>query len=86
MSLYSQDFAQVFSELLERSGVSCYQIAAFTGLGQSYLSRLRSGGKRNPSPETLVKITVALTHFSDRITIDDIERVFRSVGRSIRVR
>lgn len=81
--IYSNNFSQVFSKLLEKSGTSCYQISRFAHLDQAYLSRLKNGVRHNPSPETIVKISLALTHFSDKITVYDIQKLFGSVGRSL---
>lgn len=86
MALYSNNFAQVFSRLLDETRVSCYQISQYTHLGQSYLSRLRGGQKHGPTPETIVKINLALVHFSDRVGLYDIEALFNAVGRSISVK
>ena len=83
MGLYSNNFAEVFSKLLDRTGLSCYQISQYVHLDQSYLSRLRNGEKHNPSPETIVKISLALAHFSDRVGLYDIEALFKAVGRSL---
>jgi hypothetical protein len=83
MGLYSDDFSQVFTKLLEKVGISCYQMSQYTHLDQAYLSRLRNGGKQNPSPETVVKISLALAHYGKQIQLHDIHRLFKSVGRSI---
>ncbi len=83
MGIYEDNFSAVFAHLLRDSGVTCYQISEFTGLNQPYLSRLRSGERKNPSPETIMKISLALAHFSKNITIYDIECLFHSVGRSL---
>ncbi len=85
MALYVNDFSEIFSTLLEKSGVSCYHISQYSHLDQAYLSRLRSSKKQNPSPETIIKISLALTHYSDKINLHDIQGLFRSVGRSFRV-
>jgi hypothetical protein len=84
-SLYDRDFSMVFNQLLGRVDVSCYQISEFSHIDQGYLSRLRNGTKKNPSPETVMKIGLALVHCSDKISLVDIERLFNSVGRSIRI-
>jgi predicted transcriptional regulator len=81
--VYSNNFAEVFSRLLDRTGVSCYQISQYVHLDQSYLSRLRNSEKYNPSPETIVKISLALTHFSDKVGLNGIEALFNAVGRSL---
>jgi transcriptional regulator with XRE-family HTH domain len=77
--IYTNDFAHVFSRLLEENEISCYQISQFTHLDQAYLSRLKNGKRENPSPATIIKISLALTHYSDKITIHDIQKLFRSV-------
>jgi len=86
MALYGNDFSKVFSQLIEKAGISCYQIAHFAHLDQAYLSRLRNSERQNPSPETIIKISLALTHYSDKIQLYDIHRLFRSVGRSLHLK
>ena len=81
--VYSGNFSQAFSQLLEKSGISCYQISQFAHLDQAYLSRLKSGERANPSAETIIKISLALTHYSNNINLYDIQRLFKSVGRSL---
>ena len=46
MALYGNDFAKIFSELLEKSGVTCYQLNQYVNLDEAYLSRLKNGQKR----------------------------------------
>jgi hypothetical protein len=83
MALYANDFSKVFSSLLEKSDISCYQISQYTHLDQAYLSRLKTGEKQNPSPETVIKIGLALAHYSKHVQLHDIQNLFKSVGRSI---
>lgn len=52
--IYTNNFSKVFSELIKKSGTTCYQINKFTGVDQGYLKRLRSGEQHNPSPETIL--------------------------------
>jgi len=85
VGLYQNNFAEAFSRLLAKSGVTGYQIHRFTQLDQGYLSRLKSGEKNSPSPETIVKIGLAICHFNDKIKISDIEVLFKSEGRSLRI-
>jgi len=84
--IYANCFSSVFSRLLEKTGVSCYQICQYTNLDQAYLHRLKNGEKQNPSAETIMKIALALAHFGAKITIDDIEEMFNSVGRSLHIK
>jgi len=81
--LYINDFSKVFSILLKKNGVTCYQISQYTGLDEAYLSRLKNGERNNPSAATIMKIALALTHQSNRIRLWDIEDLFNSAGRSI---
>lgn len=83
--VYSNSFSQVFSQIVEMAGVSCYQISQFAHLDQAYLSRLKNGEKQNPSPETIMKISLALAHYSDKIKLYDIQKLFKSVGRSLKL-
>jgi len=77
--IYHNNFSKVFSQLLKMAGVSCYQISQYTGLTQAYLSRLKTGEKQNPSPQTILMISLALAHFSDKIRIQQIRKLFESV-------
>ncbi len=83
MALYANDFSKIFSPLLEKTGISCYQISQYTHLDQSYLSRLKTGEKQNPSPETVIKISLAFAHYGNQVGLHDIQKLFKSVGRSI---
>ncbi len=85
MGLYRDNFTEAFSKLIAKSGITCYQIHQFTHLDQAYLSRLKSGERNSPSPETIVKIGLAICHFDDKIKLSDIEGLFKSVGRSLRI-
>lgn len=81
--VYANDFAAAFLRLLEETRVTCYQIEQYTGLDQGYLSHLKSGERQNPSPETIIKIAIAVAHLSNKVTLYDIENLFNSVGRTI---
>jgi len=83
MALYYESFNRVFSHLLESTGVTGYTIAQYTGIDQGYISCLKNGNKNNPSPEVIVKISIALAHFSTDLKISDIEELFDSIGRSL---
>ncbi len=85
MELYQNDFAAAFSKLIAKSGVTCYQIHQFNHLDQAYLSRLKSGERNSPSPETIMKISLAICHLNEKIKLSDIEKLFNSTGRSLRI-
>lgn len=84
--LYNHNFSRAFSKALEKTGVTCYQIHNYTGLDQGYLSRLKSGEKGDPSFQVIVRLCVALAHYSSDFTQHDAEKLFGSVGRSLQIR
>ena len=83
--LYSNNnFSKVLSRLLEKAGISCYQIYQYTNLNEGYLSRLKSGERFNPSVETIMRISIALVSLSKgKIRQHHVEELFNSVGRSL---
>lgn len=83
MTIFSTDFGKILSDILEKNGISAYQISQFSEVDQAYLSRLKSGEKKNPSPETVVKISLAICHTSDKVKLADIARLFNAIGRSL---
>jgi hypothetical protein len=84
--LYIDQFSEVFSRLLEKSGISCYGVSKFSGIDQAYLSRLRKGDKDHPSPEVVMRISLALAHCSDKLSLHDIEELFNSTGRTLNIK
>jgi transcriptional regulator with XRE-family HTH domain len=83
MGIYQSNFSAEFSKILAKSGVTCYQIAQYAHLDQSYLSRLKNGDKKNPSPETITRVSLAICCFGRDVRLSDIEELFNSVGRSV---
>lgn len=84
--LLSMDFAKAFSQILEETHVSCYQISQFSNIDEGYLSRLKSGEKCNPSLETIMKICLALAHLSKELQLNQVEDLLNSAGRSLRIK
>ena len=83
IGIYADEFSRAFSKVLEQGDVTCYQISKYANIDQSYLSRLKSGEKQNPSIQTVIKIGLALAHLGHNISLFDIEILYNSVGRSI---
>ena len=83
MGLFSDNFAGVFRDLVEKSGVTRYRIAQYSHVDEAYLCRLMEGEKTNPSPEIVVRISLSLAHLSDKITIYDIDRLFKAIGHPL---
>jgi hypothetical protein len=86
MGIYSDEFSDIFSNLLEKYDVSCYKIHKYSHLDQGFLSHLRNGQKLNPSPETILKIALTLVHNSSKIKVSEINQLFKAVGRSLNIK
>ena len=84
--IFADSFTEAFNELLEKSGVSRYQIAQYTGIDEGYLCHLAKGEKSNPSPEVVVRICLAFAHCSDKVSQYDFEKLFNSLGRSLLIK
>jgi len=82
-SLYAGEFARAFAAILNKTGVTRYQIAKFSGLTEPYLKRLLTGEKKNPSPAVITRICFAIAHLSSDVTQHDFETIFNSVGRTL---
>jgi hypothetical protein len=72
--------------LLEKGGISCYGVSKFSGIDQAYLGRLRKGDKDHPSPEVVMRISLALVHWSDKLSLYNIEELFNSTGRTLNIK
>ena len=81
--IYESQFAKVFSNILGKYDISCYKISKYANLDEAYLSRLRNGLKSNPSPEVVIRISLALVHYSKSIRQIDIETLFHATGRTL---
>ncbi len=64
------ELARTLRDLARRWGVSEEYIAEFTGLDRSYIRRLFSGEKRNPSRRVLVAVALALVSCPERYRKD----------------
>ena len=83
--ILNNQFPEKFSNLLEKSGVTCYQISEFTGIDKAYLSRLKNGSKYNPSAEIIVKICLALVRYGKGINFYHIEQLLNSAGYTLKI-
>ncbi len=84
--ILNNQFSEKLSNLLERSGVSCYQISEFTGIDQAYLSRLRNDLQRNPSAELVIKIGLALVRYGKHINLHHVEQLLNSAGYTLKIK
>lgn len=56
----STQIGEMIRRLRERAGMDKAQLAGLSGVSASFIGRLESGQQKNPSPETLKKLAVAL--------------------------
>ena len=68
-------FAGTLKRLRIKAGKSRYQLWKFSGIDQSYISKLENGGKVNPSRSTVVLLGMGLLHACDEIDLSDIEEL-----------
>ena len=71
-------FSETLSALRRRAGKSKYSLAQYSGLDQSYILRLETGEKDNPSRDVVLMLALALVHDSDSVGIHDVEELLMS--------
>lgn len=74
------DFQHVLNELIRKSGVTAYAIAAVHNEDPSYIYKLMKGERRKPSRETVTKMAIALMECSHKISKKHADRLLRSAG------
>ena len=77
---HSTEFSAALKRLREKSGKSRYKLAQYSGLDEAYVSRLESGGRRNPSRDVVVKLSLALVQDSSEVSIHDVNELLLSAG------
>ena len=68
-------FAETLKRLRIKTGKSRYQLWRFSGIDQSYIAKLETGDKVNPSRSTVVLLGMGLLHACDKIELSDIEEL-----------
>ena len=71
-------FAETLKRLRIKAGKSRYQLWRFSGIDQSYIAKLETGDKVNPSRSTVVLLGMGLLHACDEIDLYDIEELLLS--------
>ena len=72
------NFGIRLKRLRQRAGKSRYQLAEFTNLDATYLWRLETGQRRNPTRDTVMKIGLALVQDSVEISMHDVNELLLS--------
>ena len=73
-------FSEKFRMLRHRAGKSKYRVAQYSGIDQSYVLRLETGEKANPSRDVVLMLALALSNNSDAVGIDDVEELLLAAG------
>ena len=66
-------FSEKLRTLRQKARKSKYRVAQYSGIDQSYILRLETGEKANPSRDVVLMLALALAHNSDAVGIGDVE-------------
>lgn len=81
--IFSNDFTKIFRELVKKSGASGHKISQYAQVDEPYVYHLLKGDKKNPSPEIIIRIGFALARLSDKVAIDDLDELLKSIGHTL---
>ncbi len=73
-------FGETLKSLRQRSGLSMYRLAEFSGISQAYIGRVESGAKSKPSKDVVIKLGLSLIKGSEALEIWDIDVLLLSAG------
>ena len=73
-------FSEKFRMLRHRARKSKYRVAQYSGIDQSYILRLETGEKANPSRDVVLMLALALSNNSDAVGIGDVEELLLAAG------
>ena len=73
-------FSEVFKTLRQRARKSKYRVAQYSGIDQSYILRLETGERANPSRDVVLMLALALVYDSDSVGIHDVEELLMAAG------
>ena len=73
-------FSELFKTLRQRARKSKYRVAQYSGIDQSYILRLETGERANPSRDVVLMLALALVHDSDSVGMHDIEELLMAAG------
>ncbi len=73
-------FGKALKSLRLKSDKSRYRLAQYSGIDQSYIQRLETGEKNNPSRDIVLLLAFALVENSDSVSIDDVDFLLLAAG------
>ena len=76
-------FQRQLRKMIGKSGLTVYGLAAMSGIHSSYLGRLLSGERGNPSCDVVQELTNALAESSNEITKQDMVSLVEFAGYSL---
>lgn len=80
MEIMDKPFGQLLRQLRNKAGKSRYQLWKFSGVDQSYIAKLESGDKANPSRSTVILLGMGLLCNSEQVELSDIEELLMMAG------
>ena len=76
------EFGMALRRLREQSRKSRYNLTQFTGVNESYLLRLESGERQNPTRNLVIKLGLALVANSSKISMHEVNELLLTAGHS----
>ena len=73
-------FGELLKDLRLRTGKSKYRLAQYSGLDQTYIDRLETGHRYNPSRDVVLMIALALVENSDVLGVNDVDELLFAAG------
>ena len=73
-------FGKALKSLRLKSDKSRYRLAQYSGIDQSYIQRLETGEKNNPSRDIVLMLAFSLVENSDSVSVDDVDTLLLAAG------
>lgn len=73
-------FPEKLRMLRHKTRKSKYKVSQYSGIDQSYILRLETGEKANPSRDVVLMLSLGLVHDSDVVGIDDVDELLLAAG------
>jgi len=73
-------FGETLKTLRSKANKSRYRLAQYSGLDEAYILRLESGARQNPSRDSVMKLSLALTANSEVVSIHDVNALLLAAG------
>ena len=74
------EFAETLRKLRRKANITTYRLATDAVADYSYVNRLETGDRYNPSREMVLRLAQSLLDNSDRITLSDVNDLLKAAG------